>query len=129
MTMVYCIRAARGKRAASGQSGQIRRLALDRLQLPCWVVDPRDRLEQAARVGVARISVHIEDAAALYDIKEHRVSAVTYGTDLLAVSLYWLGVAMWGLGLPEQAMSQQTKAVDHARLVSHSGTLGSALWY
>jgi len=68
-------------------------------------------------------------AVTLYDPAQHRGHALAYGLDSKAYAQLTLGLVLWLLGYPEQALAQGEAAVAWARQINHAATIGLALLY
>jgi predicted ATPase len=67
-----------------------------------------------------------QQAISLYDFDRHSSSALTYGSDSGATVLYYLAMALWFLGYPDQAVARIDEAVTLARRCAHPFSLASA---
>jgi class 3 adenylate cyclase/predicted ATPase len=70
---------------------------------------------------------HLDAALALYDANSHGSLANQTGTDLEVASLGWLGLVLFCLGFPEQALARSSEAVDKARQLAHLPSLATSL--
>ena len=69
---------------------------------------------------------HIEQVLALYDPIAHG-SLVQTGSDSRVVSQGYLGIALFCLGFPDQALVQSNAAVAEARVLAHPPSLAACL--
>jgi hypothetical protein len=71
--------------------------------------------------------LHFEEALALYDPTSHRslVHQVGYHSHVIAQS--FLGIVLFGLGFPSQALTLSNEAVAEARNLAHLPTLAASL--
>jgi class 3 adenylate cyclase/predicted ATPase len=69
---------------------------------------------------------HIEQVRALYDPITHR-SLVQTGSDSRVVSQGYLGIALFCLGFPAQALVQSNAAIAEARVLEHPPSLAACL--
>jgi predicted ATPase len=70
---------------------------------------------------------HIEKAISLYDPERHRRLTFIYGAaDAEVRSLSYLGMTLWQLGHPEQALKRGHEALALAQALSHAFSLGFA---
>jgi len=71
-------------------------------------------------------SSHIQQLLALYDPRAHR-SLVQTGSDSRVVSQGYLGIALFCLGFPDQALVQSNAAIAEARVLAHPPSLAACL--
>jgi class 3 adenylate cyclase/predicted ATPase len=70
---------------------------------------------------------HIEKTITLYDPERHRRLIFVYGAaDAKVRSLSYLGMTLWQLGYPEQALKRGHEALASAQALSHAFSLGFA---
>jgi predicted ATPase len=70
---------------------------------------------------------HLETAIALYDHGQHRGLTFRFGSHVGISARAWLSVALWLVGLPDQARRMADEAVMAARHFAHAHTLGHVL--
>jgi predicted ATPase len=70
---------------------------------------------------------HLEEALALYDPVSHRVLVREAGVDPQVLSQAFLGIVLFCLGYPDQALAQSRAAIAEARRSTHPPSLASAL--
>ena len=70
---------------------------------------------------------HLEDGIALYDPISHRRLGRQIGTHPLVNSLSYLGIVLFCLGFPDQAMARGSAAITEARRLAHSPSLTFSL--
>jgi class 3 adenylate cyclase/predicted ATPase len=70
---------------------------------------------------------HLEAALALYDPISHHSLAHQAGFSLEVVSQGILGIVLFCLGFPDQALAQRNAAIAAARRLAHPPSLGSTL--
>jgi DNA-binding winged helix-turn-helix (wHTH) protein/predicted ATPase len=70
---------------------------------------------------------HLEEALALYDPVSHRVLVREAGVDPQVLSQAFLGIVLFCLGYPDQALAQSRAAIAEARRLTHPPSLASAL--
>ena len=70
---------------------------------------------------------HLEAGLALYDPMSHHSLAHQAGFSLEVVSQGILGIVLFCLGFPDQALAQSTAAIAEARRLAHPPSLGSTL--
>jgi len=70
---------------------------------------------------------HLEEALALYDPVSHRVLVREAGVDPQVLSQAFLGIVLFCLGYPDQALAQSRAAIAEARQLAHPPSLASAL--
>jgi len=78
-------------------------------------------------VVVAR--VHLEESLRHYNPQQHHTHAYLYGQDPGVLALCHAGLVLWGLGYPDQAVTNAHKAVTLAQEVSHPFSLAYALCF
>ena len=66
---------------------------------------------------------HLDQAIALYDPKEHRSLAMSFGQDIRVSILSWRSRTLWFLGWPEAALADADHAIKDAREIGHPATL------
>ena len=71
---------------------------------------------------------HLEAALALYDPNSHRSLVHQAGVDLQVSSQAILGITLFCLGFPGQALTQSNTAIAGARRLAHPPSLGAA-WH
>jgi class 3 adenylate cyclase/tetratricopeptide (TPR) repeat protein len=76
--------------------------------------------------NAAKAREHLERASNLYDDTTDRVTAVIYGTDVQVTSLSNLCLANWLLGRRSEALTHGRRALELARQLQHTHTLGYA---
>jgi predicted ATPase/class 3 adenylate cyclase len=72
---------------------------------------------------------HYDQAIALYDPAAHRSLTTRFGQDLGVANLAFRSLALWLLGYPEAAQTDNDDAVKNARDIGHGATLILALVY
>jgi hypothetical protein len=72
---------------------------------------------------------HLELAASLYRVEEHRELAFQYGQDIGAVALCNLSWALWHDGYPDQAERTADRALLHTREFGHAHTLANTFGF
>jgi predicted ATPase len=72
---------------------------------------------------------HMEQAIALYDLKQHRSLTELYGQDPAVTCLAFGAVALWLLGYPDQAVERSRAAVALSNELGQPNTLGLALYF
>ena len=70
---------------------------------------------------------HFDAGLALYDPNSHRLLTRQTGSDPQVVSQGWLGLVLFCLGFPEQALARSRAAVEEARRLAHPPSLASSL--
>jgi class 3 adenylate cyclase/predicted ATPase len=70
---------------------------------------------------------HLEQARALYDAQRHRPLMFQFGQDIGATAMSHLCLALYHLGLIDQALAMADKAIRHARALNHPHTLAYTL--
>ena len=70
---------------------------------------------------------HLEQALACYRPEQHALLAFRTGRDPGVVCLSGLGLVLWALGYPDQALQRSREALTLARKISHSVSLTIAL--
>jgi len=70
---------------------------------------------------------HLDQAIALYDPKEHRSLAMSFGQDIRVSILSWRSRTLWFLGWPEAAIADSDHTIKNAREIGHPATLMYAL--
>ena len=79
---------------------------------------------------LAAVREHVRHGLLLYDRDEHRQHALIYGGHDPAVCGYGQGaLALWLLGYPDQAARSEREGVDLAESLSHTPSVGHALWW
>jgi predicted ATPase len=75
---------------------------------------------------------HLEQAIALYDPGQHQALVYQYAQDPGVAVRSYAALALWALGLPDQALQQSDQALRDARELAHPYTvafaLGGAMW-
>jgi predicted ATPase len=79
----------------------------------------------AGRFDAARF--HLEQVAALYDPVAHAALIQQTGSHSRAVSRGYLGIALFCLGFPDQALAQSNAAIAEARTLAHPPSLAASL--
>ncbi|MFP4343047.1 MAG: ATP-binding protein [Anaerolineales bacterium] len=72
--------------------------------------------------------IDLERASAAYVPRHHRSLILLAGQDMLVGSLGWLGLALWELGYPNQALDRGVEALARAEELQHSSSLAFALF-
>jgi predicted ATPase len=67
--------------------------------------------------AVAR--AHLEAGLALYDPERDRAKAARYGFDICMACHSYLGLVLWDLGFPDQALRHAGEAIGAARAAAH----------
>jgi predicted ATPase len=114
-----------------------RELGEQLLTLAQHVGDPALLLEAHYALGntlnylgeLATAQAHLEQGIALYDPQQHRAHAVRYGQDPGVVCRAYVGVTLWYLGYPDQALQRSHEALTLARELAHPVSLGYALFF
>jgi class 3 adenylate cyclase/predicted ATPase len=70
---------------------------------------------------------HLEEALAIYDSIAHRALVHQIGIYAQVVSQAFLGIALFCLGFPDQALAQSSTAVAEARRLAHPPSLAGVL--
>ena len=70
---------------------------------------------------------HFDAGLALYDPGSHRSLTHQTGSDPQVMSQGWLGLVLFCLGFPEQALARSRAAVEEARRLAHPPSLASSL--
>ena len=70
---------------------------------------------------------HFDAGLALYDFSSHRSLTQQTGSDPQVMSQGWLGLVLFCLGFPEQALARSRAAVEEARRLAHPPSLASSL--
>jgi predicted ATPase len=70
-----------------------------------------------------------EQSIALYDPAQHRSLAYLFGHDQGVASLLNLGLALWLLGYPEQAIRRSEEAIELVRPIRHVNSQAYALYF
>jgi TolB-like protein/predicted ATPase/class 3 adenylate cyclase len=70
---------------------------------------------------------HLEEALALYDPVSHRMLVREAGVDPQVLSQAFLGIVLFCLGYPDQALAHSRAAIAEARRLAHPASLASAL--
>jgi predicted ATPase len=70
---------------------------------------------------------HLEDVLELYDPISHGALVHQAGTDLQAISRAFLGICLFCLGCPDQALAQSKAAIAEARTLAHAPSLAVTL--
>jgi len=70
---------------------------------------------------------HLKEAVALYDPNTHRSLVDQVGTHPHVSSQALLGIALFCLGFPDQAVTQSNAAITEARRLAHPPSLSSSL--
>ena len=73
--------------------------------------------------------VHYDRAVTLYDAAVHRPLVTRFGQDLGVANLSFRSLALWLLGYPLAAQSDNNEAIRHAREIGHPTSLILALTY
>jgi class 3 adenylate cyclase/predicted ATPase len=81
----------------------------------------------AGRFGSSRS--HLKEVLALYDPISHRSLVHQAGIHPQVVSQAYLGVVLFCLGFPNQALAQSNEAIAEARRLAHQPSLASSLEY
>ena len=76
---------------------------------------------------VASAQEHLEQSIPLYNPQQHRSLAFLYGEDPKMVCLAYLGLSLWALGYPDQALERSHEALALDREVSHPHSLAFAM--
>jgi predicted ATPase len=71
--------------------------------------------------------VHLEQAMAGYDPRQHRSMAFRYGQDTGVTAQVLLALALGYLGYPDQALENSRQAISAAHELNHANTLGYVL--
>jgi len=70
-----------------------------------------------------------EQSIALYDPAQHRSLAYLFGHDQGVASLLNLGLALWLLGYPDQALRRSEEAIELVRPIRHVNSQAYALYF
>jgi class 3 adenylate cyclase len=84
-------------------------------------------LLSAARFASSRS--HLEEVLALYDPTIHRTLVHQAATDPRAISQGYLGIVLFCLGFPDQALARSRNAIAEARTLAHLPTLAQSLTF
>src|SRR5262249_22283755 len=114
-----------------------RELAEQCFSLAQRVQDPTLLLEAHFALGVSLLwlgemvpaRAHLEQGIALYDPQEHRALAFRAGIDLEVWCLSHVGMVLWWLGYPDQALGRDHAALTLAQELSHPPSLAAVLVY
>jgi class 3 adenylate cyclase/predicted ATPase len=71
--------------------------------------------------------LQLTEASRLYDLAEHRTLVVQTGVQPPALTLGHLGLALWCLGYPDQALARSLAGIDGARREEHQPSLSTSL--
>jgi predicted ATPase len=82
-------------------------------------------LMYAGRFALSR--PHLEEVLELYDPISHGALVHQAGTDLQAVPRACLGICLFCLGCPDQALAQSKAAIAEARILAHAPSLAVTL--
>jgi hypothetical protein len=72
---------------------------------------------------------HYDQAVTLYDAAAHRSLVTRFGQDLEVANLSFRSLALWLLGYPLAAQSDNNEAIRYAREIGHPASLILALTY
>jgi predicted ATPase len=72
---------------------------------------------------------HYDQAVTLYDAAAHRSLVTRFGQDLKVANLSFRSLALWLLGYPLAAQSDNNEAIRYAREIGHPASLILALTY
>jgi len=71
---------------------------------------------------------YLEQAITLYNPQQHySLVSISAGFDSGMIASFWLAVALWSLGYPDQALKRNTEALTLAQELSHPSSLAYAL--
>jgi hypothetical protein len=70
---------------------------------------------------------HLEEVLALYDPISHRSLVQQVGDDPHVSSQAWLGIVLFCLGYPDQALARSNAAIAEARKLAHPPSLAGSL--
>src|SRR5262249_44990512 len=77
-----------------------------------------------------RARTYLEQARGLYDPPQHHaLISISAGFDSGLMASFWLAVALWMLGYPEQALQKNTEALAFAHELSHPSSLAYTLGF
>jgi predicted ATPase len=79
--------------------------------------------------NIAQGRGQLDEAAALYDLAEHRPLAARFGHDMRVTILAHRSIALWLLGYPQAALADVDHALKDARDFGQAATLMLALWH
>ena len=82
-------------------------------------------LRVAGRFALSRL--HLEKALALYDPNSHRLLFEKVGIHPQALSQIYLGIVLFCLGSPDQALAHSNSAIAEARRLAHPPSLAASL--
>src|SRR5215212_2496961 len=82
-------------------------------------------LLSAGRFASSR--THLEEVLALYDPTSHSALAHQTGSPPRVGSQGYLGIALFCLGFPDQALAQSNAAISEARSLAHPPSLAAGL--
>jgi len=88
-------------------------------------ISPGRNLMFAGRFAPSRS--HLEEVFALYDPNSHRSLVHHVGFDLRVASQAFLGIVLFCLGFPDQALARTNAAIAEARRVAHPPSLALSL--
>ena len=83
-----------------------------------WIEAKLEEAEEQLRRGIA-----------LYDADAHGMHAAQYGFDTLSYCRMTLSQVLWMTGRDAEALREARAALDHARAINHTNTIGLALLY
>jgi TOMM system kinase/cyclase fusion protein len=84
-------------------------------------------LNYLAEFATAR--THFEQGITLYDPQRHRSHAIHYAQDPGVVCRVYVGVTLWLLGYPDQALQRSHEGLTLARELAHPFSLAFALFF
>jgi len=119
----------RGALQTAGELGQRLLTMAQRYTNPAWL------LEAHFGVGIAlyyqgdfvNSYAHCRQGIALYDAKQHRSHALTFGQDPAVVCHIYAALDGWSLGYPEQALQHGHTSITLAQELRHPFSLAFAL--
>lgn len=83
-----------------------------------WIEGKHAEAEELLRRGIE-----------LYDLGAHRTHGAQYGFDTLSYCRMTLSQVLWITGRDTEALQEAQAALDHARAINHTNTIGLALLY
>ncbi|MGH6639924.1 MAG: AAA family ATPase [Polaromonas sp.] len=103
----------------------------EQAQDPAWLVTAHRALGanlfSLGELDPAR--THLEQALALYDPSQHQSPDFPYGLEPGVLGLAFLGMDLWLLGYPDQALARSRETLALAQTLSHPPTSANALTF
>jgi predicted ATPase len=72
---------------------------------------------------------HFDESIALYEPTEHRPLAARFGQDNRVATLSYRSLALWGLGLPRDSLTDIKQLLDDAREIGQAASSMYAMFY